>query len=282
MASMHLPHLLADASFCAVIGHPIAHSKSPFIHRQFAEQVGLALQYERIDVHPDELPSALETLRAAGCRGLNVTLPHKAAVAALAVHPSARVAATGAANTLWWDDGLHADNTDGRGLVRDLTRWGCELAGRKVLMLGAGGAAAGVIPDLLAAGIAGLWIWNRTAARAAALCARFSPEKAQILAPVDDSGMPQAMDLVINATSAGVVGEVAVLPAGALAPQTACYDMFYADGATPFLSHCQALGARQCRDGLGMLVEQAAVSFERWHGYRPDTAPVLAALSARQ
>ena len=279
---MHLPNLLADVRFCAVIGHPIAHSKSPFIHRQFAEQADLALQYERIDVQPDELPSALETLRALGCRGLNVTLPHKAAAAALAVHPSARVIATGAANTLWWDDGLHADNTDGRGLVRDLMRWGCGLAGRRVLMLGAGGAAAGVIPDLLAAGIAGLWIWNRTAARAASLCARFSPDKGQILSPVGEADAPQAMDLLINATSAGVVGEVAALPAGALAPHTACYDMFYADGATPFLSHCQALGARRCRDGLGMLVEQAAVSFESWHGYRPETAPVLAALRARQ
>lgn len=277
---MRLPPLLAEARFCAVVGFPVTHSKSPFIHRCFAEQRGLALQYERIEVAPGMLAEALHTLRTAGCRGVNVTLPHKEVAAALAKAPCLRVQRTGAANTLWWDEAgdLNADNTDGRGLCRDLSSWGIALQGARILMLGAGGAAVGVIPDLLEAGPAAIEVWNRTAERARALCARFQESGAHVRALDTETPLTHPFDLVINATAAGVQGTAPPIPAGALGPATACYDMFYGAGPTPFVDACKRAGVSRCRDGLGMLVEQAAVSFERWHGWLPDTAPVLAAL----
>jgi shikimate dehydrogenase len=272
--------LLAEARFCAVIGFPVAHSKSPLIHRYFAEQRGLALQYERIEVAPSALAEALAALHAAGCRGVNVTLPHKEAAALLAETPTARVKRTGAANTLWWDQEgrLHADNTDGRGLCRDLGHWGIDLRGARILILGAGGAAMGVMPDLLEAEPAVVQVWNRTAERAAALCARFEGGGTKIQTLDDGASVPQPFDLVINATSAGVQGSAPPVPANALGKATACYDMFYGTRPTAFMDACRRAGASRCRDGLGMLVEQAAVSFERWHGWQPETAPVLAAL----
>lgn len=277
---MRLPPLLAEARFCAVIGFPVAHSKSPFIHRCFAEQRGLALQYERVEVAPGTLPEALSALHAAGCRGVNVTLPHKETAALLADTPMPRVLRTGAANTLWWDEAgrLQADNTDGRGLCRDLGHWGVELRGARILMLGAGGAAVGVMPDLMEAGPAAIQVWNRTAERAAALCARFQGGATEVGTLEDGESVHGPFDLIINATAAGVEGKAPPIPAHALGSSTACYDMFYGAGPTPFVDACRRAGASRCRDGLGMLVEQAAVSFERWHGWSPETGPVLAAL----
>lgn len=277
---MRLPPLISEARFCAVVGYPIAHSKSPFIHRSFADQRGLALQYERIEVAPGALLEALQFLHGAGCRGINVTLPHKETAASLARFPSARVERTGAANTLWWDEAgnLCADNTDGRGLCRDLLNWGTSLRGARILMLGAGGAAAGVMPDLLEAAPTVIHVWNRTLARAQALCARFQDTSTKVSTVEDGTPISGPYDLVINATAAGVQGTAPPVPTGALGAATDCYDMFYGTTATPFMLASRAAGARRCRDGLGMLVEQAAVSFERWHGWSPDTAPVLAAL----
>jgi shikimate dehydrogenase len=192
---------------------------------------------------------------------VNVTLPHKEAAALLAETPTARVKRTGAANTLWWDQEgrLHADNTDGRGLCRDLGHWGIDLRGARILILGAGGAAMGVMPDLLEAEPAVVQVWNRTAERAAALCARFEGGGTKIQTLDDGASVPQPFDLVINATSAGVQGSAPPVPANALGKATACYDMFYGTRPTAFMDACRRAGASRCRDGLGMLVEQAAV-----------------------
>lgn len=268
---------LAGATLCAVVGKPIAHSRSPSIHRFFAEQFGMALQYERIEVQPGTLAKALEQLHNSGCHGVNVTVPLKEEASSIAHERTACVALSGAANTLWWTDtgALAADNTDGTGLVTDLVRnWGLELAGKNLLILGAGGAAAGVIPTLLAAKPALLQVVNRNQARAEALVARFEALGALHVAP---SNCPLApVDLLINATSAGLRRQVPELPPGIVTTATYCYDLGYANVETPFLRHVRKLGAVYARDGFGMLVEQAARSFERWHGLTPETASVMA------
>ena len=276
---MRLPVRLSGATLCAVVGTPIAHSRSPLIHRLFAEQFGIALQYERVEVGPGALAEALERLRDLGCRGVNVTVPLKEEAASIALEQTACVELAGAANTLWWTDAnlLAADNTDGTGLLNDLTRnWGLNLAGKRLLILGAGGAAAGVIAPLLAAKPAILQIINRDQARAEALVERF-----QTLGPlcvVSNSALASVPDLLINATSAGVQQAVPEFPPGTVAATTYCYDMFYATGETPFLRHVHQLGAVHVRDGFGMLVEQAAASFQRWHGVCPDTGAVMTGL----
>jgi shikimate dehydrogenase len=281
---LRLPTRLANAILCAVVGTPIAHSRSPLIHRLFAEQFGIALQYERIEVPPGGLSEVLQQLQTVGCRGVNVTVPLKAEAMACAVARTAGVDLTGAANTLWWTETqqLAADNTDGAGLIVDLTHhWGIDLEGKDVLLLGAGGAAAGIIPSLLAAKPGLLRVLNRDSRRAAALVQRF-----KTLGPICElaqgASLTEPVNVLINATSAGVADQVPDFPGGAVTALTRCYDLYYASGETPFLAHVRRLGANYCRDGLGMLVEQAAVSFERWHGVRPDTAPVLASLRPRQ
>lgn len=277
---LRLPTRLANATLCAVVGTPITHSRSPLIHRLFAEQFGIALQYERIEVLPGGLREALQQLQGVGCRGVNVTVPLKAEAAACAVARTAGVDLTGAANTLWWTETqqLAADNTDGAGLIVDLTRhWGVELEGKDVLLLGAGGAAAGIVPSLLAAKPALLRILNRDSQRANALIQRFKT-LGPICALEQGASLAEPVNILINATSAGVAHEVPEFPGNAVTALTHCYDLYYASGSTPFLAHVRQLGANYCRDGLGMLVEQAAVAFERWHGVLPDTAPVLASL----
>jgi len=267
------------ATLCAVVGQPIAHSKSPVIHRSFAEQFVLQLQYERLEVAPGALSDALARLRRAGCRGVNVTVPLKEEAAALAVSRTDAVVLAGAANTLWWDEGgcLSATNTDGLGLVNDLTRnLGLELAAKQVLLLGAGGAAAGVIGPLMGAGVRHLYLINRNTARACALAERFAGRGAISCITATET-LPH-VDIVINATAAGLVGEVPCIPAGVVTGQTFCYDMYYATAPTPFMRRCQEIGATGVSDGLGMLVEQAAAAFRIWHALEPDTASVLASL----
>lgn len=274
---------LPGATLCVVVGQPISHSKSPLIHRLFADQLGIPLQYQRLEIAPGTLAAALAQLHAEGCRGVNVTVPLKEEAALLADTRTEGVALAGAANTLWWTgDEISAANTDGEGLLNDLIRnLKLDLRGRRILLLGAGGAAAGVIGPLLAVHPVALWVMNRNVARAEALVARFRGlGPVSVVSPRD--APPGPPDLVINATAAGLSQTSPEFPGTAVTTGSYCYDMFYAAEPTPFMRRCAELGARGTSDGIGMLVEQAAVAFELWHRRTPDTAPVLAALRARQ
>jgi shikimate dehydrogenase len=269
-----------------VFGNPIGHSKSPRIHALFAAQTGQDISYEAILVEKGSFPAAVAAFIAAGkgpARGANVTVPFKEEAFRLAARRTPRAEAAGAVNTLSFDAGaLVGDNTDGAGLVRDLkNNLGCDPAGRRILLLGAGGAARGVILPLLLENPAELVIANRTEETAARLALEFSrlPGCAINVKP-DGIGFPalagRVFDLVINATSAGLSGAVLPLPTGVFAPRCVAYEMVYGR-ATPFMHQAQAAGARVA-DGLGMLVEQAAEAFHVWRGIGPRTAPVLAAL----
>lgn len=253
---------------CAVIGQPIAHSKSPGIHQQFAAQVGLALVYERIEAGPDAFAETVRAFFAAGGRGLNVTLPHKAAALALADTASERASRAGAANTLGCtaEGRIWADNTDGVGLVRDLARLGLPVRQRRVLVLGAGGAAAGILPALLAEAPAALAIGNRSPDRALALIARY-PAGAIQLASEHDT----AYDLVISSVSDGAADLLARLP---LQAGGSGYDLNYGDRAEPTLTAMRERGLSMVHGGRGMLIEQAAESFRRWHGLAVATGPL--------
>jgi shikimate dehydrogenase len=261
----------------AVIGHPVAHSKSPWIHAQFARATGEDITYDAIDAPPEGFVAQVEKFRAAGGKGLNVTLPFKAQAFRYCAGTTARAAAAQAVNTLVLDrEQPFGDNTDGVGLVRDLTaNLGCSLAGAQVLLLGAGGAVQGVLVPLAGAGAAAIVVANRTAARAQALAARVPG----VAACGFDALAGRAFDLVVNATSAGLSGELPRLPPGLFRPGALAYDMLYGRD-TEFLAMARAAGAATS-DGLGMLVEQAAESFLVWRGVRPDTRAVLAALRAR-
>ena len=267
----------------AVFGHPVAHSLSPRIHAAFARQTGVEMEYAAIDAAPNEFDSALAAFASVGGRGANITLPHKEHALALCSGLSSRAKRAGAVNTLTrhgdrWD----GDNTDGIGLVHDLTeRRRLDLRGRRVLMLGAGGAARGVAPALLDAGIAELWLVNRT------------PEKADSLSDALGepgrvhtrywSDLPQlgAFDMVVNATSAGRGAGGLTLPFSLATARSLAVDLSYGEAAIAFLAWAGAAGCEHRFDGLGMLVEQAAESFAIWHGKRPDTDAVFDALSAR-
>jgi shikimate dehydrogenase len=258
----------------AVIGHPVAHSKSPWIHAEFARQLRQDLAYGRIEAPLDGFARTVDEFRAAGGRGANVTLPFKdQAFRYCRDALTGRARAAGVVNTLVFEGGnARGDNTDGVGLLRDLVaNLNFRIAGARVLLLGAGGAAQGVLGPLLEAGPQRLLIANRTADRARALAQRFGASGGGY----DELGDAQ-FDLLINATSAGLAGEAPPLPASAFAPGALAYDMVYGRD-TPFLAAARAAGATAC-DGSGMLVEQAAESFLLWRGQRPDTAPVLAAL----
>jgi len=267
----------------AVIGHPVAHSLSPRIHTLFARQTGQSLLYTAMDVTAGRLAPAVHEFFGRGGRGLNVTVPHKQAVMALADEATGRARRAGAANTLWRDAAsgrLCADTTDGVGLVRDLVdNLHIRIAARRVLLLGAGGAARGVLEPLLACAHAVLLIANRTLERAAALAAQWAgagPVRAAPLELPDEA----PFDLIIHATAAGLADEMPPLPARLVTPTTLCYDMTYGRRESPFIRWARHSGAQLCHMGLGMLVEQAAESFRLWRGIRPQTAPVLAALRA--
>jgi shikimate dehydrogenase len=267
----------------AVIGHPVSHSLSPVIHARFARQSGIDLEYLAIDAAPENFDAALAAFAAEGGRGANVTLPHKQRAAAACGNLTDRARRAGVVNTLvrtasGWD----GDNTDGVGLVRDLTgRHGQDLRGRKVLLLGAGGAAQGVAPALLDAGIADLFIVNRTDARTDALADALGEPERVHPRYFNDLGSIGSFDLIINATSVARSGDGGlVLPGSLIAPRCDVVDLGYGDAAIGFLSWARASGADHTIDGLGMLVEQAAESFQRWHGVRPETDPVYDALRA--
>jgi shikimate dehydrogenase len=261
------------------MGNPIAHSQSPRIHALFAAQTGQHLEYRAILVEPGGFAAAARAFRDAGGKGLNVTVPFKQDAWVFADVLSARAERAGAVNTLSFEPtGARGDNTDGPGLVRDLqVNHGCALAGRRILLLGAGGAARGVLQPLLVERPAQLVIANRTAGKAAELALRFGD-----LGPVFGCGLAdlagRSFDLIVNATAAGLNGAVPALPAGVLAADGWCYDLMYGREPTAFVRWGRERGAVQALDGLGMLVEQAAEAFQRWRGVWPDTKPVIAAL----
>lgn len=262
----------------AVIGHPVAHSRSPLIHARFAEDTGAALQYSTLDIAPAELADRIPALFAEGWDGFNVTLPHKEAVAALCAEVTPRAAQAGAVNTLVRGaDGWQGDNTDGAGLVADLRFLGMAVAGKRVLVLGAGGATRGILGPLLAERPAQLVVSNRNPWKPEALAEAFATVGTVIprthLALKGDQ-----FDLVINATSAGHGGQAPRLPEGLLAPGAEAYDLSYGTAHGPFAAWAVAAGAKRVHDGLGMLIEQAAESFERWHGVRPPTAQLRSGL----
>ena len=264
----------------AVMGNPIGHSKSPLIHTRFAQQTGQQLSYEALLVELDDFAAAVARFRAAGGKGLNVTVPFKQEAWALAGRRSQRAERAGAVNTLRLEDdgSLYGDNTDGVGLVRDLKEnHAVALAGRRLLLLGAGGAVRGVLEPLLAERPAELVIANRTVAKADELAAAFA-DLGRVRASSFAALEGQQFDVVINGTAASLQGEVPPLPAGVLAADAVCYDMMYGKEPTPFLRWAAAAGATRALDGLGMLVEQAAESFYLWRGVRPATSPVIAAL----
>jgi shikimate dehydrogenase len=261
----------------AVVGHPVAHSKSPLIHRLFAEQTGQDMVYETLLAPLDGFAETTRNFFAEGGKGLNVTVPFKAEAFVLADTCSPRAAQASAVNTLGIDaDGrIWGDNTDGVGLVRDLRdALSLTLSERRLLVLGAGGAACGILGPLLGEGPRELVVANRTAAKAAALADRF-----RCLGPVRGCGLAElfgigAFDLILNATSASLSEALPALPLGLVANDTVCYDLAYGSEPTAFMHWAQAQGATRTEDGLGMLIEQAAVSFELWRGVRPDTGRV--------
>jgi shikimate dehydrogenase len=261
----------------AVAGNPIAHSKSPFIHSEFARQTGQDVRYERLLAPLDAFRTTVENFRAEGGKGLNVTLAFE-----LAHERSDRAADAQAVNTLKFDGStLYGDNTDGVGLLRDIEHnLRCPLQGRSILLMGAGGAAQGVIGPLLSVRPERMVIANRTVEKAQRLAERFSPRGA-----ISASGYAalggQQFDIVINATAASLNGSVPDLPEGIFARDALAYDMMYGKGAAAFLDLARIQGATHLADGIGMLVEQAAESFFIWRGVRPQTRPVIDALQAQ-
>lgn len=279
----------------AVVGHPVAHSRSPFIHRAFAEQSGERIEYGRIDSPPERFERTLREWIASAdpaaglgrVRGCNITVPLKFLVLPLARRSSERARLAEAANVLRFDaeteGGWFADNSDGIGLVRDIVGHAdCRITGRRVLLVGAGGAAAGVLGPLIEAGAAAVTVANRTRERAEALVERHRALAERFRCRLDAAALAapgEAYTIVVNASASSLAGAPVPVPAAVLGSGALAVDLMYGAPAKPFLDWAAARGA-VARDGLGMLVEQAAEAFEIWRGVRPRTAPVLAALRA--
>jgi len=278
----------------AVLGHPVAHSQSPWIHAEFARQTGQHINYGRIESPLDDFEATVRQFIASAspaaglgpARGCNITVPFKFQVAPLARRVTERAQLAQAANVLCFDDtGITlADNTDGTGLVRDLTTHaGRQLAGQRVLLIGAGGAAAGVLGPLIEAGCRAITVANRTVAKAQALVDRHTPLASACGCALAATGLDhpgEGFDIVLNSSASSLAGTGVPVPAAVLRPGSLAVDLMYGAAAQPFIDWAQAHGATG-RDGLGMLVEQAAGAFALWRGVMPDTAPVLAALRQR-
>ncbi len=265
----------------AVIGHPVSQSRSPFIHTRFAAQTRQSLTYTTIDATAGKFESTVRQFLDGG-KGLNVTVPHKEAAFTLADELTPRAQRAGAVNTLALRDGgrILGDNTDGAGLARDLlNNHRINIAGRRVLLLGAGGAARGALAPLLGLKPSVMTIVNRNLIRARELAEQFSDMGRLNAIGYQDLGN-DPYDLVINATAASLVGELPALPPGIVNTRSICYDMYYGRDETPFTRWALQRGCSRAIMGLGMLVEQAAESFYLWRGLRPDTASVLSALTA--
>ena len=277
--------MTTSADLYCVVGNPVAHSRSPWIHARFAELTGQTLRYERMLAPLDGFASTLQALAAQGAKGCNITVPFKLEAAQAATCHSPRVALAGAANTLAWqaDGQLYADNTDGLGLVADITRnAGVALAGTDILLMGAGGAAAGVLGPLIEQAPRRIVVSNRTMAKAQALVAQHAAlaalHKVELLER-EYQALEGNFDIIINGTAASLQGAGIPVAASVLRPGSLAYDMMYGPAAQPFLDWAAQHGALG-RDGLGMLVEQAAESFALWRGVRPPSAQVLQELRA--
>jgi len=264
----------------AVFGHPVSHSKSPTIHGLFAQQFGFEIDYQAIDVEPGKFAETVLAFREQGGKGCNVTVPYKQEAWALANERSGRAELAGAVNTLKFEpDGrIRGDNTDGIGLLRDITiNLDQPLYSKRVLVIGAGGAVRGILGSLLEQAPKTLVLANRTVARAEELATLFAT-----IGPVTPCGFDsigsQQFDVVINGTSASLGGELPPLPEKLFAPDSLAYDLMYSDQPTIFMQWAANHGASRVADGLGMLVEQAAESFDLWFGLQPRTAPVIASL----
>ena len=260
-----------------VMGYPVSHSRSPVIHRLFALQTGQDIQYELLQVTPEKLEQAVRQFQRTGGKGLNITVPHKRAVCRLCDQLSERASTAGAANTLVFQDSeIYGDNTDGIGLLRDLAvNLGINLDGANILILGAGGATRGIVGPLLEMQPRALVIANRTIDKAEALVERFSASGPVSACRFNIVPVSDPFDLIINATSAGIHGESPPYPDAAVSENTFCYDLSYGLEPTPFSVWAKKHGALRSVMGWGMLVEQAAESFNLWRDVRPDTAPVL-------
>jgi shikimate dehydrogenase len=261
----------------ALVGHPVAHSRSPLIHTVFARQTGQRLTYELIDATPEGFETAVRGFGAAGGKGLNVTVPHKQAAYELCTQLSEAATVAGAVNTISVVDGkLHGHNTDGIGLIRDITvNLRQALAEKRIVVLGAGGAARGIIGPLLNEKPAELTVANRTKERADDVVAQFEGS-ALVAREFEELGLLRPFDVVINATSAGLKGESLLpFPPLVVGPRSFCYDLVYGSTDTPFVAWAKTHGAARAVHGWGMLVEQAAESFAIWRGVRPDTKALL-------
>lgn len=273
----------------AVFGKPISHSKSPRIHRLFAEQCGQLIDYRAQEVSAAQFNAAVSAFFANGGKGLNCTIPLKEPAWAYAARRSERAERSKAVNTLalLGNGNVYGDNTDGSGLVRDLTvNHGLDLQGRRLLILGAGGAARGILYPLLEQVPEALIIANRTPGKAVQLAAEFQAGGRPADGRIEGCGFAdlagRRFDLIINATAASLTGELPPLPDTLLIDDGCCYDLAYADAPTPFVLWGKRRNARKSLDGLGMLVEQAADAFALWRGVRPQTAPILRLLNAER
>ncbi|MBU3671060.1 MAG: shikimate dehydrogenase [Sinobacteraceae bacterium] len=268
-----------------VVGHPIAHSKSPFIHAQFAAATGQHMVYERYDIAPEDFVLRLREFFDQGGCGLNVTLPHKEAAARFADRLTPRARLAGAVNTLrrCSDGAIEGDNTDGAGLLADLQRLQVQLTGASVVILGAGGATRGILAPLLQQHPASVYIANRSAQRALQLVQDFAAE-APVHCRLRGGGFEQIpagpADLVLHATSLGLEGKVPAVPSNLFGSATLAYDLGYGITDTPFTLAARAQGAGRVAQGLGMLIEQAAEAFWIWRGIRPDTTSIRHELQA--
>lgn len=263
----------------AVIGNPVAHSKSPEIHAEFAHQTGQDLVYVRLAAPREGFLAEVKRFRERGGRGLNVTVPFKEEAFRACSRLSDRAKFAEAVNTLSFEgEAVVGNNTDGVGFVRDLEKnLGCPLVGRRVLLMGAGGTARGILMPMISRAPAMVAIANRTRERAQALAQKFGLFGRVEAAGYDELAGRQ-FDIVVNSTSASLSGELPPLPEGLFAEGALAYEMMYGKGYTPFLEFARAQGAARVSDGIGMLVEQAAESFFIWRGVRPDTAPVVTRL----
>lgn len=267
----------------AVIGHPVAHSRSPMIHEVFARQTSENMTYELLDVEPKDFEVAVRGFGAAGGKGLNVTVPHKPAAFELATELSDAAKRAGAVNTLSYLPGgaMRGDNTDGVGFMHDLTQnHGQSVAGKTILILGAGGATRGILDPILEAAPAAVLIANRTPERAADLVLEYQTDVPLSACRFDDLRTRDLSDIVINATSAGVRGESPPFPPDCIGAESFCYDLAYGLKGTPFVAWALEHGAGKAVQGWGMLVEQAAESFQIWRGTRPDTRALLEGIAA--
>lgn len=277
---MEIPE--GDPDRYGVVGHPVEHSRSPIIHQIFARQTGENLTYELIDAEPAAFEAAVRDFGAAGGKGLNVTVPHKEAAFRLATELGPEAESARAVNTLSFraDGQLRGDNTDGIGFLRDLTQNnGLALDGKRVLVLGAGGAARGILPPLLEARPSDLVLANRTLERAQELVEILDAADKLSACRFDELADQEPFHILVNATSAGLHGDTPPFPPSCLNSASFCYDLTYSLKQTPFVHWALEHGAGKAVQGWGMLIEQAAESFKIWRGTRPDTAPVLKRLA---